>query len=279
MRRLKRVKLPRSVVGALDSYRATLARRVALERRASAPDVGKVVETAWRTRRRGKAMAAVGVALRAMASGVERCMYCEDSQGCDVEHFRPKVPEPKGTFAWLNLLWVCAVCNRQKNDAFDPAIIDPTKDDPNDHLVLSLTTGRLVAREESGRGQVTLQVMKRLGSDPALTRGRQNAVVKLHTFLARYDLCRAQGDLVAAEEIRRVMVEEPFSAVLASVLRASTEPGAKVVLGDALVEVLARRPEVHGWLDGADLARIEQAQVTIADLAKRVRVAVAPKAR
>ncbi len=224
-------------------------------------------------------MQAVTVALRAMASGVERCMYCEDSQGCDVEHFRPKVPHPAKTFAWSNLLWVCAICNRQKNDAFDPAIIHPTKDDPNDHFVLSLTTGRLVAREGSPRGQATLMVMKRLGSDQGLTRGRQNAVTKLRTFLARYDVCRTHGDLVAADEIRRVMVEEPFSAVLASVLRASKESGAREVLGDALVDVLARRPEVYNWLEAADLARIGHAQATITELAKRVRVSAAPASR
>ena len=112
MRRLQRIALPASILAALKSYRATLDHRVTVERKKTKPDVGKVVEATWRTRRNTKAMGAVELALRAMASGIERCMYCEDSHGCDVEHFRPKVPHPAGTFEWPNLLLICAVCNR-----------------------------------------------------------------------------------------------------------------------------------------------------------------------
>jgi len=276
VRYLRRVDLPRSVLGALSSYRAALDSLLKLEQRESKPDVGKVIETAWRTRRKSNAMKSVELALRAMASGIERCMYCEDSHGCDVEHFRPKVPHPAGTFAWPNLLLICAVCNRQKNSAFDPAILDPTRDDPFDHLVLSSTTGRLVARDGSRRGAATLQVMKRLSSEQALTRGRLNAVNKLRVFLARYDADLSAGDLVAADEIRRAVVEEPFSAVFAFMLRQSMEPGARAVLGDDLVDVISRHPTMHGWLDAADQARHAAAQPSIAALARRVRVASSP---
>ncbi len=276
MRRLQRVTLPAPVLAALKSYRATLDRRVVAERGKSKPDVARIVEATWRARRGGKTMKTAELALRAMASGIERCMYCEDSQGCDVEHFRPKVPRPSGTFAWRNLLWICAVCNRQKNSAFDPSILDPTGDDPFDHLVLSPTTGRLTAREDSNRGAVTLQVMRRLAADPNLTRGRANAYAKLRLFLARFDADLAAGDVVSANEIRRVVVEEPFSAVFASLLRASLEPGAREVLGDSLVNVLSRHPTMHDWLEVADRARIAAAQPSIARLAKRVRVAPAP---
>jgi uncharacterized protein (TIGR02646 family) len=267
------VALPRSVLGALSSYRATLDALVMREQKRSRPQVGAVVEAAWRARRSGSAVRAVEAALRAMASGIERCMYCEDSHGCDVEHFRPKVPRPTGTFVWRNLLWVCATCNRQKNSGFSAAILDPTRDDPSDHLVLSLSTGRLVPRDESRRGAATLRVMKRLSSDPALIRGRLNAVKKLRVFLARYDADVAAGDLAAADEIRRTLVEEPFSAVFATVLRASEDPGARDVLGDALVDVISRHPAMHGWLAAADRARIAAAQPSIAALASRVRVA------
>lgn len=276
MRQLRRIELPGPVLDALDSYGTRLVRLVAQERRKKSPSVGKVVEAAWRARRRGKALKAVELALRAMASGIERCMYCEDGQGCDVEHFRPKVPTPAGTFAWANLLWICTICNRQKNSAFSPAIVDPTRDDPFDHLVLSLSTGRLVARDGSARGEVTLRVMRRLAADQALTRGRANAMTKLRAFLLRYDAHRAGGDLAAANEIHRVVIEEPFSAVFASMLRASTEPGAREVLGADLVDVFSRRPEMHHWLEVADLARIRDAQPTIEAAAKQVRVAPSP---
>jgi hypothetical protein len=142
--------------------------------------------------------------------------------------------------------------------------------------VLSPTTGRLAPRPGSVRGGVTLQVMKRLAADPNLTRGRANACAKLRMFLLRFDTDLAAGDVVSANEIRRVVVEEPFSAVFASVLRASREPGARTVLGDRLVDVLSRHPTMHDWLDVADRARLASAQPSIAALAKRVRVAPSP---
>ena len=33
-----------------------------------------------------------------MASGLERCMYCEDSEGTAIEHFRPKSTYPERAF-------------------------------------------------------------------------------------------------------------------------------------------------------------------------------------
>ena len=125
-------------------------------------------------------------------------------------------------------------------------------------------------------GGVTLQVMRRLAVDPTLTRGRANASTKLCMFLLRFDADLAGGDVEGADAIRRMIVEEPFSAVFASLLRASMEPGARAVLGDKLVDVLSRHPAMHDWLAVADRARIASAQPSIAALAKRVRVAPSP---
>jgi hypothetical protein len=38
--------------------------------------------------------------LRRMASGLERCMYCEDGEGAAIEHFWPKAHYPNRTFDW-----------------------------------------------------------------------------------------------------------------------------------------------------------------------------------
>lgn len=115
--------------------------------------------------------------------------------------------------------------------------------------------------------------MKRLSSDQTLTRGRLNAVTKLRTLLLRYGVLSPQGDHLAADEIRRTVVEEPFSAVFASVLRASRDPGARDVLDDELVDVISRHPAMHDWLDVADEARLNAAKTKIDLIAKKVRVA------
>jgi hypothetical protein len=272
MRQLTRIPLPQRVLDALASYQSALDRAVRAERRKKSPEVGDRVDEAWEGRRSNAALQAVEEALRAMASGLERCMYCEDGQGCDVEHRYPRVPYPEKAFAWLNLLWICAICNRQKNSAFDEAMLDPTSDDPFDHLVLSISTGRYTAREESSRGSATLRVLRRLASDQTLARGRHNALMKLRTFLREYDAHHAAGRVGQADEIRRFVVEEPFSAAFAAVLRASTEPGANDVLGEELVAVLSRHPGMRRWLDEADAARAGAVQHEIDTLMKRIRI-------
>jgi uncharacterized protein (TIGR02646 family) len=264
--------LPSRVLRALSAYQTAVDDAVTEERGRPEPDVRGRVESAWRGHRTNKALEAVEQALRAMASGIERCMYCEDSRGCDVEHFRPRASHPDRMFLWPNLLWICATCNRQKNSAFDDRLIDPTDDDPFDHLVLSPSTGRLTPREGSKRGEVTLRVLPRLASDQALTRGRHLAMLKLRSFLAEYADHLAAGRTERAGEIREVVVAEPFSAVFAALLRAAAEPGARLVLGDDLIKVLSSHPEIHGWLAEADARRHSAATAAIVGTARQIRL-------
>lgn len=54
-----------------------------------------------------------------MCPGTQRCCYCEDAQGTDIEHFKPKTLYPELTFAWTNYLLACSSCNqRSKRDKF-----------------------------------------------------------------------------------------------------------------------------------------------------------------
>jgi uncharacterized protein (TIGR02646 family) len=272
MRRLRRIVLPPKILSALAAYQDTLDRAIPTESAKPAPRLSELIETAWGARRANAALRGVELALAAMSSGLKRCMYCEDSQGCDVEHFRPKGPHPDSTFHWSNLLWICAICNRQKNDAFEPGMLDPTVDDPLDHLVLSLATGKCVVRNASPRGAATLRAVPRLVDEQTLLRGRHNAFIKLRTLLLDYHLLKAQGQQAKADEIRRAVVEEPFSAVFAAFLRASTESGASDVLGEEVVEILKLIPEVHRWLEDADDARQAAAEPEILALAAQVRI-------
>lgn len=272
MRHLLRIPLPQRVLTALVTYQSALNAVVEAEGAKNAPKIAERIEAFWKVRRSTKALKAVERALRAMASGLERCMYCEDGRGCDIEHGYPKVPHPSRAYLWLNLLWACATCNRQKNDAFDVALLDPTQEDPLDHLVLSFATGRYTARDDSERGAATLRIARGLASDPTLARGRQNAIAKLRYFLREYDTLQAQGRAAEADAIRVYVVEEPFSAAFAAVLRASTEPGAIDVLGEELVAVVSRHTAMHRWLEEADDARAEAARPEIAALARAVRI-------
>lgn len=112
------------------------------------------VDKLWKAVRKTKTMGAVFGVLKSMAGERERCMYCEDSRGTDIDHFRPKAKEhyPELAFTWTNMLLLCAGCNRKKGVQFkldangEPLLIDPCVDDPWDHLFFDENTGFLVAR-------------------------------------------------------------------------------------------------------------------------------------
>jgi HNH endonuclease len=61
---------------------------------------------------------AVKVGLTNMCSGVKRCVYCEDSAACEIEHIRPKSLYPENCFDWGNYIYICGACNRIKGDRF-----------------------------------------------------------------------------------------------------------------------------------------------------------------
>lgn len=84
-----------------------------------------------------------------MAGPVERCMFCADSRGMDIDHSWPIVPYRGMTFRWPNMLWACSDCNRAKSNAFAvdaggrPLFIDPTVEDPWDSLYYDEVTDNL----------------------------------------------------------------------------------------------------------------------------------------
>jgi hypothetical protein len=60
--------------------------------------------------------------LSRMAVGIQRCMYCGDSLGTDIDHFEPIVLRPSRAFDWLNHLLACSSCNSNyKRDKFPRA--------------------------------------------------------------------------------------------------------------------------------------------------------------
>ena len=113
------------------------------------------IQTAWDSARQTKSMGDVLQALHSMMGPRQRCMYCMDSHGSDIEHFRPKNGFPRRMFRWRNLLLCCTECGRMKGSQFpcqgtSPLLIDPTKEDPWNHLDFDPITGNITARFEAG---------------------------------------------------------------------------------------------------------------------------------
>lgn len=175
MRRVRRPALAPRAVSYLSSKAAQLSAR---------DDIEKVWASARRTRTIG---VTVFPALLRMAGVRERCMYCTDSHGTDIDHFWPKARYPQKMFVWDNMLLACTGCNRKKGDRFpvditgNPLLIDPCIDEPWEHLVFVAETGELAPKWKSqvagydARGEAMTNPDILPLNIEAVTSGRQRA--------------------------------------------------------------------------------------------------------
>ncbi|MEU5692756.1 HNH endonuclease [Actinosynnema sp. NPDC020468] len=170
--------------------------------------------------------------LEGMAPGYQRCMYCGDSQGTDIDHWEPLSLNPLRTFDWLNHLLACSLCNSNlKRDRFPraddgtPLLVDPSVEDPFDHLLLTPTLG--VYRPLTAKGEATIEVCGL--NRPILTAGRQQA---RRVVLLCLDLWARGGP----EERRTAVLTvrgQPFADVCQAMLRLARAPGADRVFADS----------------------------------------------
>lgn len=176
--------------------------------------------------------------LVAMAAGLSRCMYCGDSEGTSIDHFQPIALAPQRAFDWLNHLWACAFCNsNQKRDLYPmdrqgrALLIDPTAEEPADHLDLVLATGAYRPRSSKGRETIRIFGLDR----PVLERGRAQAYVRCRSMLRDLAHLAAAGERAEAAAVGHALTVQPFADVLYEMLRLRTAPRAALVFGPETV--------------------------------------------
>lgn len=129
------------------------------------------IEADWKSARQTKSLKTVVSTLQTMMGPRQRCMYCLDAHGSDIEHFHPKVDYPKRMYQWSNMLLCCTECGRFKGNRFPmfgsrALLIDPTREDPWTHLDFDPVTGNISARFDlkandwSAKGLATVDVLK-----------------------------------------------------------------------------------------------------------------------
>ncbi|TKD07913.1 HNH endonuclease [Polyangium fumosum] len=189
--------------------------------------------------------------LKAIASGVERCMYCESNEGTDIEHFWPQKRAPCRAFDWTNYLLACSACNsNHKRDRFprrhgEPLLINPTEDDPLDHIVLT-PTGKYVPLTDKGENSIPVFGLDR----GPLERSRVIAWAAVDGLIVRYANACARDDFASALETQRALCEYPQVSVFAAILRVAAGMGAEEFLSPECRRALAAYPEIKNWLDG-----------------------------
>jgi uncharacterized protein (TIGR02646 family) len=158
-----------------------LEARLALYTESRAVAAGADARDEWKRFRGLVACRPILAALKEMSGLTERCAYCSDSLGADVDHYVPLSRDPSVAFAWANMFWVCNNCNRRKADALSydpvtgfPMLLRPDQDFVWDFLYLDTETGVLTERydvETGGvnkRAEETLRVFKVLTFEPVI---------------------------------------------------------------------------------------------------------------
>lgn len=190
----------------------------------------------WRrTSTRADVIPPLRAVLREMAPGNERCMYCGDSFGTDVDHHEPLSRNPLRAFDWLNHLLSCSHCNsHQKRDRFpvdrhgEPLLIDPTAEDPFDHLVLALSAGEYAPLTEKGRQTIAVCGLNRF----SLARARQQAYRVVVLCLREWRRATDGQSSHRPADLLHTIREQPCADVSQAMLRQVRQPGAATVFAD-----------------------------------------------
>ncbi|MFD6325792.1 HNH endonuclease [Streptomyces sp. NPDC058442] len=173
--------------------------------------------------------------LAEMAPGVERCMYCGDNQGTDIDHFEPLSRAPLRTFDWSNHLLACSLCNsHQKREAFPvdprgrPLLIDPSSEDPADHLHLVLAVGEYLPLTPGGEATCEVFGLNR----GVLVRGRRKVYRITRLCIEEWLRAHEKGDDEGVREWTSTVWEQPTAAVVYAMFHQAMAPGAKDVFAD-----------------------------------------------
>ncbi|WP_329240514.1 hypothetical protein OG223_53700 [Streptomyces sp. NBC_01478] len=185
--------------------------------------------------------------LESMAHGAARCMYCDDSRGTDIDHFQPLAVAPLRAFVWANHLLACSHCNSNaKRDAYPLAadgsclLVDPTAEDPAEHLFLMLHSGEY--SHHTDKGKETIRVFGLNRAD--LIKGRKDAFCLACSNLRDWHALHQDGD-PAAHRVAQALLDSPFVDVVYAMLR--LDPGlAETVVGQRTVPALERWRSVYG---------------------------------
>jgi uncharacterized protein (TIGR02646 family) len=214
---LPHAELSQAALDVLAGYQAVLD---------AIPDYAERVAEAkkmFSNRTSNKTFDEVRAKLAEMCAGAQRCAYCEDSYGDEVEHIKPKDFYPDQTFAWDNYLYACGACNGRKNNRWavfsdstgnrvniqkkdppvppepgDPLFLNPRQEDPLPAVALDLVDSFYFApsaeegSQDHERADYTIEILC-LNTRDALPAAREEAYENYVSRLSRYITLRDSG--------------------------------------------------------------------------------------
>lgn len=179
--------------------------------------------------------------LASMAVGFVRCMYCGDSLGTDIDHFKPIARDPLSAFIWSNHFLACSHCNSNKKRDQYPCspsgeclLVDPSKEDPYDHIRLNLPTGKYLGRTDKGKETIRVFGLSR----PDLELGRAHAYIRCESMLRDWSAQIGGGRKDSAQAVLVSLKVQPFADVLYAMIKNSYAPGAANIFHPAVLAAL-----------------------------------------
>jgi hypothetical protein len=190
--------------------------------------------------------------LDVMAHGRRCCNYCSDNLGTDTDHYCPIAEAPLSTFEWTNHLLACSRCNSHskrglfpRDGAGNPLIIDPTSEDPWDHLRLTPSTGKYFAITDKGRTTKAL-----LLDYDILARGRRAAWLDASDHVVAHFKASEVGDAPTALQHQFRLLQRPNLDAFYAMLRWSEHSSANRIFDNpnCLAALRARPDWYRSWL-------------------------------
>ena len=144
----------------------------------------------------------------------------------------------------------CSRCNSNfKRDRFPldgagaPLLVNPSEEEPLDHLSFSPSTGRFEPRSPKGDPSIDVFGLNRT----TLTKGRASAWIVLEQLVIRYAEFRGVGEDAKAAKIETAVRNHPFAGVFAALVRIASGPDADLLIDRDCLRVLRERPEIDNW--------------------------------
>lgn len=182
------------------------------QRRADAESAAGILnmEASWKAARKTVTVISGLTLLQNAMGATARCMYCVDSHGTDIDHYRPKAPYPSAAFDWFNMVLCCTPCGRIKGDRFPvsantglPLLVNPLNENPWDSLSFDPLTGNMTARfnpvamSSDAKGAATVETL-RLDRREAIAAGYRRTFLRLDSHVAKNLPALTAGTMTAA---------------------------------------------------------------------------------
>jgi len=185
--------------------------------------------------------------LSSLHGDLQRCAYCEDSLGHQIEHVFPKVLFPSVVFSWDNFLHACGSCNGTKLAKFSvfgpggvvielknrqppdneplgthPLLINPRVENPLDFLILDLyeTFHFVPTGHCADRANYTIETLQ-LNHRAGLVAARKTALALYRSSIIEYEKEKSgAANLSTLKKIaKRISCEMPHRTVWEEIKR------------------------------------------------------------